>query len=186
MALTETAGRGLRVQPASLERQPPQAGRRWALRVEFVGARQDIQPEGIQPTQALVNYLRGPRQQRKTALPTYGGVRYRDVWPGIDVIWEGIEGRLKSSFVVRPGTDPSKIRLLWRGARTVQVTPQGDLEIQTPLGNFAEKQPVAWQETHGRKVKVRVDYLLRGCEYGFRLGAYDRTHELVVDPLVML
>jgi len=134
----------------------------------------------------VVSYFKGPREAWHTGLPTYAGVRYRDLWPGIDLVWSGEEGRLKSSFIVKPGADPGQIRLRWRGASKVRVGPEGELEVATPVGNFAEQRPVAYQEAAGGKLEVAASYWLRGREYGFRLGEYDRNRELVVDPVMLL
>ncbi len=45
----------------------------------------------------------GPRR----AQPTYGGVRYQQLYPGIDLSYDGTEGRLKGTFTVAPGVSPS-------------------------------------------------------------------------------
>jgi len=185
VALSERAPReeaGLRL----VKHEPAEARRRWALRLEFVGARAGVRPEGLERTQAVVSYFKGPREAWHTGLPTYAGVRYRDLWPGIDLVWSGEEGRLKSSFIVKPGADPGRIRLRWRGASKVRVGPEGELEVTTPVGNFAEQRPVAYQEAGGGKLEVAAGYWLRGREYGFRLGEYDRSRELVVDPVILL
>jgi len=45
-----------------------------------------------------------------------GRVAYRDLWPGIDLIYSGEGRRLKYEFVVRPGADVEQIQVVCRGA----------------------------------------------------------------------
>src|SRR5262249_11848340 len=119
---------------------------------------------------------------------TYRGVTYAELWPGIDLVYTGAGGQLKSTFVVKPGADPSRIRLAYRGATTVRVTDAGRLEVATPVGSFADDRPYAYQEADGARTEVRAAFALAAAGadgaqgYGFRLGAYDPRRTLVLDP----
>src|SRR5215471_1297328 len=50
-----------------------------------------------------VNYLVGDAANWQTGIATYSRVRYRDAWPGIDVVYYGTDGSLEYDFVVSPG-----------------------------------------------------------------------------------
>jgi len=52
---------------------------------------------------------------------------------------------MKYKFVVHPGSDPSLIRLAYRGASAVEVNGEGRLEVRTPAGGFADDRPVGYQ-----------------------------------------
>ncbi len=187
------------LQPASFDPQSairnPQL-ERWALKLDFVGARTDAHPEGDAPTEAVVSYFKGHPSKWKTGLKTYSRIVYRDLWPGIDLIYDGTVNRMKYSFVVRPGADPNQIRLAYRGASAVTVNDEGELEVQTPVGGFSDARPVSFQEVDGRQIEVTTEYRLPGesairnpqsaIEYGFTLGDYDRSRELVIDPVVLI
>ena len=67
-------------------------------------------------------------------MPSYAKVLYRELWPGIDLVYAGTGGQLKYTFLVQPGADPSRIRLAWRGAEAVSLNAAGQLEVSTPLG----------------------------------------------------
>ncbi len=167
---------------------PPQ---RWAVKVDFVGAR-DVRPVGEVLTPAIVSYFKGRPEQWHTGLKTYARVRYADLWPGIDLVYTGNDGRLKYTFVVKPGADPSIIRLAYRGATAVRVSEAGQLEIATPAGGFAEASPYAYQEVGRRRVEVKAGYALEAAEgrdgarvVRFEVGAYDRSRPLILDPLIV-
>ena len=80
-----------------------------------------------------VSYFRGPRTEWRTGLPTYREVVYRDAWPGIDLVYSGLDGRLKYRLVVRPGADPASIRIADRGARAAQHVPDEPRTVE-PTG----------------------------------------------------
>src|SRR5262249_28872810 len=62
------------------------------------------------------NYFVGhdPAQWRRD-VPTFAKVRYSRVYPGIDVVYYGNQGRLEYDFIVSPGADPSAITLGFTG-----------------------------------------------------------------------
>ena len=134
--------------------------RRWAVRQEFVGANPGVRPSGQDLSAARVNYFKGPRSQWKTGLPTYSKVAYRDLWPGIDLVYSGNASKLEYTLVVKPGADPRAIELAYRGASSVELNEAGQLAIKTPVGGFRDDRPFAYQEVNGKRQRVRAGYSL--------------------------
>ena len=65
-----------------------------------------------------VNYFLGNDATKwRRDLPTFAKVRYPGVYPGIDVVYYGNQGRLEYDFIVTPGADPKAIALAFTGAR---------------------------------------------------------------------
>jgi hypothetical protein len=73
-------------------------------------------------------------------VPNYGGVRYGNVYPGIDLVYYGNQYRLEYDFLVAPGADPRRISLDIGGADklkveairhhpVVEITPSGGREL---------------------------------------------------------
>jgi hypothetical protein len=164
---------------------------RWIVKLDFVGANEGVKPVGLEGTGATFSFFKGRPEEWTTGLAASSKIAYRDLWPGIDLVYYGTANRLKYEFVVRPGADPSRVRLAYRGAESVTLTPEGRLEVSTPLGGFQDDVPVAWQEIGGKKVPVDMAYTLteegdREHVYGLRIGEYDRTRALVIDPAVLV
>ena len=184
--------------------------KRWALKLDFVDANPQARPETLEPAETLVSYFKGRPEEWRTGLRASRRIIYRDLWPGIDLIYSGTVNRLKYDFIVRPGADPNRIRLAWRGADSVQVTEEGQLAVFTPLGTLRDEMPKAWQEEKGRRESVTVAYglqapagvqvaslatngLLAGTNpherahiVGFTVGDYDRSRALVLDPEMLV
>jgi hypothetical protein len=164
---------------------------RWAVALDFVGADQAVRPIGQDLTPAVISHFKGPQSAWRTGLPAYAGILYPDVWPGIDLVYAGTAGRLKYTFVVKPGADPNQIRLAYRGATDVRLTEGGELEVTTPVGGFRDARPYVYQEGDGERSEVAAAYTLEGgaetktWTYGFQVGAYDPSRPLVLDPVVL-
>jgi len=73
------------------------------LRVDFAGASPNTAMEGTAEMPARANFLIGDDLAAwHTGVPTYGGVVYRGLYPGIDMQYTGSESQLKSEFLVEP------------------------------------------------------------------------------------
>src|SRR4051794_34869232 len=64
-----------------------------ALELRFAGANPHPRIVAGARAPGVVNYLTGTR--RHARLPTFADVRYRDLWPGVDLVFHGGGARLK-------------------------------------------------------------------------------------------
>lgn len=55
----------------------------WVVALDLVGATPRA-PVGEDPLPTKVSYFKGPKAEWRTGLPSYGSVRYREPWPGVD------------------------------------------------------------------------------------------------------
>ncbi len=158
------------------------------LRMKLVGANRAATVAGQNKLEGRVNYLIGSDPAKwRTDVPTFGRVRYEEVYPGIDVIYYGNQRRLEYDFVVAPGRDARAIALEFAGAQKVEVDDAtGDLLVQVGGETIRQHAPVTYQEVPGggrRKIESR--YALReGGQVGFEVGEYDASAPLVIDPVL--
>lgn len=156
------------------------------LRMGFAGASSRARVTGGDELAGRVNYLVGGKRSRwRTNVPTYATVRYRELYPGIDLLYYGRGGRLEYDFRLAPGADPAQIVLRFRGAQ-VRLAENGDLLVRVGGESVRQLQPVAYQRVTGRRRAVASRYeLLGGGRVGLRLGSYDRARPLVIDPVLL-
>jgi uncharacterized protein (TIGR03437 family) len=158
-----------------------------SLRMRMVGARRGVRGEGLEPLDGTSNYLRGRDPSRwRTGVPHFAKVRYREVLPGIDLVYHGTQGELEYDFVVAPGADPGRVRLRFVGAAGMRVDDEGNLVLKTRAGEVRQKKPVVYQLTRdGQRAPVPGSYVLLGRNVaGFRIAPYDRHRALVIDPVL--
>jgi len=154
-----------------------------ALRIEFVDATgpRDVEAEG---GSGIANFLIGPEEGWITGVPLLDGVVYRDVYSGIDVRYGGSGADLKSEYVVRPGAEPSLIRLRYEGTDRLEVGADGSLIIQMGRHSLRETPPLLYQERGGVRQRVEGGFQVTGNVVSFVVGGYDRSLPLIVDPVL--
>jgi hypothetical protein len=146
-------------------------------------------PVASEPLDGVVSYFTGGHGGAAIGLPTYGSVRYRDVWPGIDVTYGSMSGRVKSTYLVGLGADPSHIRVRYRGGLAASVDEMGQLMVTVGNGVIHESAPHAWQPSPAGDlpVEARFRILSDGSasepEVAFDVGAHDPRLPLVIDPV---
>ncbi|MBE7550852.1 MAG: hypothetical protein HS126_07220 [Anaerolineales bacterium] len=131
------------------------------VRLTFDGANPTPAIEGLNPLPGGANFFLGnDPAQWQSNLPTYEGIVYRNLYPGIDLVYRGTDGQLKSEFIVAPGADPRQIRLRYKGAEGLSVREDGALVIQTAAGELVEAPLLIYQEVNGVRREIEGHYLL--------------------------
>src|SRR5881396_1907639 len=154
------------------------------LRMKLAGANPKPQLTGEEELPGKVNYFIGndPKKWR-TNVSTYAKVKYREVYPGIDLVHYGNHRQLEYDFVVAPGADPKAIKLGFEGAEKMEIDARGDLLLHTPEGDVRQHKPVIYQEFDGTRTEVSGSYSLsRRNQVSFEVGKYDRGRPLIIDP----
>src|ERR1035438_10514094 len=154
------------------------------LRMTLIGANPQSNAVGLAPQPGVVSYFIGNDPKNwQSGIPTYGQVKYPQVYPGVDLVFYGNQRQLEYDFVVAPGADPS--RIAWRidGARA-RVDAEGNLALRAPNGPAAFKKPVLYQLDGDKKTSVEGWFAVAGSQVRFRLGSYDHSRALIIDPVL--
>jgi beta-propeller repeat-containing protein len=156
-----------------------------ALRMHLVGANASAQGVAEDALPGKSNYFIGnDRTKWRTDVPNYGRVRYRGVYPGVDLLYYGNQRLLEHDFVVAPGADPRRIRLAFDGIKRAAVEKSGDLVLQLADGEVRLQKPLIYQNTEEGRREVAGGFALRKNQVTFQVGAYDRRRALVIDPVL--
>jgi hypothetical protein len=156
------------------------------VRLRFVGAAAEPELVGVDKLPGEVNYYLGQDQtQWRTAIPTYAQVMYRNLYPGIDLLFYGNQQQLEHDFLVAPGRDPGLISVQVEGADALALTEQGELLLATDAGQFRLRKPFIYQELEGVRRQINGGYALQGKQqFGFVLADYNSDLPLVIDPVL--
>ncbi|MET0645412.1 MAG: SBBP repeat-containing protein [Pyrinomonadaceae bacterium] len=158
------------------------------LRMKLEGANPRPAVSGVEELVGKVNYFVGSDAARwQTDIPTYGRVRYDNVYEGVGLVFYGKQSQLEYDFVVAPGADSGQVALGFEGADKVEVdAATGDLLLRVGEGTLRQTKPTVYQEVDGARRAVEGDYEPRGeGRVGFRVGEYDRSRPLVIDPVLL-
>jgi len=156
------------------------------VRIALSGGNRSARAVGENKLPGISNYLFGSDPARWiTGVEHYAKVRYRNVYPGIDLLFHGSQGRLEQDFVVRPGANPKRIHLYFQGVQHVELTSEGALALWSGDAQVRIEALRAYQTVQGREVEIPVRYELRSGQATFRLGNYDRRRALIIDPVLV-
>lgn len=133
-----------------------------------------------------INYLFGSDPEKwLTDIPTFARVRYRGVYPGIDLVYYGNQAQLEHDFVLAPGADPGRIQMALRNATRVEMESDGAIAVYAGTRKVRWETPLVYQESGGRRVAVQAKYKLIGADrFGFELAGYDRQRAVIIDPVI--
>lgn len=156
----------------------------YALTLRGANGLAELEPQNLQP--GVANYFTGADPSRwRVGVPTYGRVRMPSVYPGVDLVWRGTRAAIEYDFVVAPGADPSQIALMAEGAGDTRVTDGGDLLVTVGTDHIRQRRPVLYQDIGGARRNVDGGFSVRADgSFGFRVGPYDASKPLVIDPLI--
>jgi hypothetical protein len=113
------------------------------MKMHFEGAAPSPVVTGADPMPHKTWYIRDPGG-RSLEVESVARVRYTSIYPGIDLVYYGNEGRLEYDLVVAPQADPDQIRLQFDGAMRLSKTDTGDLLLGVGDRQFAFSKPYAY------------------------------------------
>lgn len=158
-----------------------------AVELKFLGVSPEVELSHGETLPGTYNFLIGANQDSwVTDVPTYKGVEYKQLYPGISLTYDGDQTSLKGTYTVNAGAEPTRIQWQYRGATKVSLD-QASGELVVSLANnqeIREAAPIAWQEKNGQLTPVSVSYKLVGETISFNLGEYDHDQELIIDPTI--
>ncbi len=148
--------------------------------VEFNSAAAEVIP--LKKDIAYRNYYLGKDKSKWQAnVSMYQEVRYKELYPGIDLLLKSGPANLKYDLILAPRANPDNIRWNYNHIDSIYLD-QNRLIINTAVGRLVEEAPIAWQIIKGKVVPVEVAFVLNGNIVQIQLGDYKKNKELIIDP----
>jgi photosystem II stability/assembly factor-like uncharacterized protein len=156
------------------------------LRLKMIGANADAKVEGHDELPGKVNYFVGndPEKWRRN-ISTYRKVYFKDVYPGIDIVYYGNQRQLEYDFVIAPGANPKVIKFRVEGADRIRLDESGSLLLALKDGDVRLNKPFIYQlAENGGRSEVKGAYSINGNEVSFKVRGFDARKPLVIDPVL--
>ena len=141
---------------------------------------------GENPTGGFSRYLVGSDEARwRTFVPHYSRVRVGGLYPNTDITYYFQGAHLEFDVTLRPGSNPNVLQFSTPGASHLSFGDSGDLVLEAGGQDYRLRSPPAYQMRDGVREPVACRYALDAHgRVGFRLGTFDRSRDLVIDPVV--
>ena len=190
--------------------QPPEARTPNESKSPHIEADDHSKYEGNGKKEGYYNYFIGNDSTKWASnVGLYDEAIVKDIYKGIDVRYyydRSVQGRvnLRYDFIINPGADISQIKIKLEGADKFDVNSEGELIIQTSIGEIKHNKLYTYQidkdfdfsnlnkESQSPDLKENKKTTQIQCKFvknpdgtiGFAAENYDHKKKLVIDPLV--
>ena len=157
-----------------------------SMSIEFLGVDERMKLEGVDAAAPKLSiYLGNDPAKWKPECAGFNAVAYRGLYPGIDLVYHRMEGKLKGDFIVHRGADPARIRFRFTGEagpNYPKVRLHRDrLEIRSGKETLDERIPSVYQIEGSSRVEAHYRRYPDGS-IGFEVAGHDPERQLVIDP----
>ncbi len=140
------------------------------------------------PTGGESAYYVGDSTRWAEGVRHYQNIVYKDIYPGIDVVFYPSDRALEYDFIVSPGSDPAQVKLFLRGHKSLRLKSDGVVVARSKYGEMLFRMPISYQiADDGSWMPIESKYrILKSGRLAFEVGVYDESKELVIDPVATM
>lgn len=159
-------------------------GHAWYAWFEGANADPELTRSGV--SSDYFNYFIGNDPARwASEVRHFEEVRYKHLWPGVDLRLHEEEGGFKYDLVLADAAAVQQVRFRYEGLDGMGLDAKGNLILKTSVGELQELAPVAWYGD-GAKEPVRCSFTLQGSTVGFAFGkGTEMNRPIVIDPTLI-
>jgi len=154
--------------------------------MDFLGANTNPIVLSSQQVEGYFNYYLSHCPDGITNVNAYNKVVYENIYNNIDIAYYGEKKNgLKYDLIVKPGGDPSAIKMHYTGASNIEIVNSAEGEkliVETSLGKLTEWMPRVYQTIGGKIIDVKANYILNGTTVSLKLAEYNSMSPLIIDP----
>ncbi|MFM7472666.1 MAG: hypothetical protein ACKO00_01955, partial [Crocinitomicaceae bacterium] len=161
-------------------------GKQTLVHLNFPSSNEVTKIDKLNRTDSYFNYFIG-NDSSKWAKNVYGysEVIMKEFYSGIDLKLISQHEGFKYEFHLKPNVNPNLIYFNYGGVKNIKVANNGNLIIETELGKIVEQKPFSYQIINGKIKEVTNTFVIRDNQVTFKLGKYDLTKELIIDPILV-
>lgn len=144
-------------------------------------------PQGEDPATERIHYLKhdASPDEPGSAVPVWTRLRYRSVYPGIDLVYYMNGDHLEFDLEIAAQADRSAPVLRIDGADSLELDASGNLVIAMNGQRVLQRAPHSFQVTGGQRHTVLSRYrILDAHHVAIDLGRHDAALPLTVDPIL--
>jgi Beta-propeller repeat len=165
----------------------PVSESRSVLRMKLAGGSSEASVAGLNELPGTTNYFIGNDPGKwRTGIRRYAGVKYSNVYPGVDLVYYGNGKQLEFDFVVAPGADAHAIQMVFEGADDIEIDSTGNLLMKVSGQPLKLRKPTVYQDIDGLRKEVAGTYIFDGQSrlVGFDLAKFDASRPVIIDPVL--
>lgn len=134
------------------------------------------------------NYFLGNDKAKWTGnVKAYEEILFTDIYNNIDLKLYSNSIGIKYDLIVKPHANINGVELNYKNINNIFIK-DGNLVVETSIGNVIEQKPYAYQIIKGRKIEIKCEYNLKTKNtVGYNLpNGYNTNYELIIDPTIIV
>ncbi len=160
--------------------------KQYSITENFIGA--TTNPSGMETQIIPFSNLTGKTNSQKN-LTRYKFISLGEIYSGITATLRQSQGNIEKLITVKPNADPTAIKLELRGHSSLSLNDLGELLIDWDNTDHSKtikfSKPVAFQQIGSTRKEVEIGYkIIDENSYGFFIGRYDSSYDLIIDPIL--
>jgi hypothetical protein len=175
--------------PQSHSNPDPESGfkiKGHVVKMSCLNSNSDKKSLGLSKVETYHNYFLGNDPAKWAShVPLYNEVKSDNIYEGIDKRIYFDKGNIRYDFIVHPWADPGKINIVFEGQKGLRINKNGDLVVETSIGDVINGEIFAYQEIDGEKVEVKCSFQKNDNNtVSFKIDNYDKSEKLIIDPVI--
>lgn len=119
-----------------------------------------------------------------TDISMYSRIRYKGVYPGIDLVFYFNNEKLEYDFILQPRANPKIINMAFEGIDDIKLDNRKNVEIKVKNCNTSILRPNAYQVYNGVKIDVSSKFNINENILSIDVNNYDKAIPLIIDPVL--
>lgn len=157
-----------------------------SVKMEFVNSNINSTIQEVDSNSFFENYFIGNNPDKwASKVKSYKQIIYENLYQGISVKAFSDKNNFRYDFIIEPGADIGQLAMSFKGQNYLRIE-NGNLIINTQVGDIAQKAPFAYQTINKKIIKIKCEYILEKNNVKLKIGSdYDKRYTLVIDPTLV-
>ncbi len=153
------------------------------LEWRFLKANENTSPIPRKIAPGNMNRFVGEKKYWRDHLERYEQVLYRDLYSGVDLLFDSSYDTLRYAFFLERAAASDKIAMQVHGAKAMEINDRGDLVVQTDHGAVVHSAPKAFEVINSHRKPVPIAFRLHGkSTVKFEVDYSNPDSTLIIDP----
>ncbi len=151
----------------------------------FINSNIDIDIIGEDEQKTKCNYFgNNLAEEGIININTYSKIKYKNIYPNIDLVFYFNENLLEYDFIVKPTGNPNDIELSFNGNDSLNLDKQGNTIISFKDLDMKLLKPISYQIINKDKKQVKSNFIINESKLNIEIETYNKSKELIINPIL--
>lgn len=132
-----------------------------------------------------ISYIKNEQGiESKKNIDIFNKLIYKDIYKNIDMVYYGIENKLKYDFVIYKDGNYKDIEISIEDNYNIKLDSLENLHIKNNNISIVFYKPVSYQIIKEKKIYIQSKFIIKENKITFDIKDYDKNYDLIIDPFI--